>query len=109
MVLRARKRERDRVAIVAEILEMSRDGELKSNIMWKAGLSYLMLSGYLKLMTTSGLLDESEMNNKTVFRTSERGLRFIHYCNEITELLKIDNVETKLYDRIRLLPPALPA
>lgn len=108
MVLRVRESKRDRVAIIAEILEMARDGESKSNIMWKAGLSYLMLNSYLKLMTISGLLHESALNNKKMFKTSKRGLKFLHHCKEITHLLKSDDDENKLYGRIRLLPPALP-
>lgn len=44
MSVRRRKRERGRIAIVAEILEMARDGVLKSNMKWRAGPSYLMLN-----------------------------------------------------------------
>jgi predicted transcriptional regulator len=104
MVLRVRESKRDRVAIIAEILEMARDGEFKSNIMWKAGLSYLMLNGYLKLMTASGLLYESALNNKIIFKTSKRGLKFLYHCSEIMYILKSDDAENKLYGRIRLLP-----
>jgi predicted transcriptional regulator len=108
MVLRPRERKRDRVAIIAEILNMARDGELKSNIMWKAGLSGFMLNGYLKLMTDSGLLQESALNNKIMFKTSKRGLKFLYHCNEIIDLLKNDENENKLYDKIPLLSPVLP-
>ena len=108
LVLRVRERKRDRVAIIAEILDMARDGELKSNIMWKAGLSGFMLNGYLKLMMGSGLLQESASNNKIMLKTSKRGLKFLHHCNEITDLLKNDDDENKLYGKIPLLPPALP-
>jgi predicted transcriptional regulator len=108
MVLRARESKRDRVAIIAEILEMARDGEFKSNIMWKAGLSYRMLNGYLKLMTVSGLLYESALNNKIMFKTSKRGLKFLYHCNEIMHILKSDDPENKLYGRIRLIPSSSP-
>jgi predicted transcriptional regulator len=107
MVLRVRESKRDRVAIIAEILEMARDGEFKSNIMWKAGLSYLMLNGYIKLMLVSGLLFESTLNNKIMFKTSKRGLKFLYHCNEIMYILKNEDAENKLYGRIRLLPSSL--
>jgi len=107
MVMRLRKRERDRVAIIAEVLEMSRSGELKSNIMWKAGLSYLMLNGYLKLMVETGLLDESLVNKKVVFKTTARGLKFLYHCSEIMDLLDSGDDAHKLYGRIKLLPTML--
>lgn len=107
MVLRVRESKRDRVAIIAEILEMARDGEFKSNIMWKAGLSYLMLNGYLKLMLVSGLLYESALNNKVMFKTSKRGLKFLYHCSEIMYILKSEDAENKLYGRIQLLPSSL--
>jgi predicted transcriptional regulator len=104
MGVRVRRRERDRVAIVAEILEMAREGVLKSNIMWRAGLSYRMLNGYLRLMMSTRLLGKSCLNKKEVFRTTDRGLKFLHHCNEIMELLQTEDDEQKLYGRIRFVP-----
>jgi predicted transcriptional regulator len=107
VVLRLRESKRDRVAIIAEILEMARDGEFKSNIMWKAGLSYLMLNGYLKLMMVSGLLHESALSNRVMFKTSKRGLEFLYHCNQITHILEGGDDGNKLYGRIRLVPSSL--
>jgi len=102
-----KRRERDRVAIVAEILEMAREGELKSNIMWKAGLSYHMLSGYLELMMNTKLLEKSLLNKKEVFRTTDKGLKFLYHCSEIIELLETEDEGSKLYGRIRFIPSSI--
>jgi predicted transcriptional regulator len=107
MGVRLRKRERDRLGIVAEILEMARVGALKSNIMWKAGLSYLMLNGYLKLMMDTKLLDRQSLGEKVLFKTTAKGLKFLYHCYEIMELLETEDDEHKLYGRIRLLPATL--
>ena len=102
-----RKRERDRVAIVAEILEMARDGVLKSSIMWRARLSYFMLNGYLELMTNNRLLDRVLLNKRLVFKTTDKGLRFLHLCRQIMELLDAEDGGNKLYERIHLLPSSI--
>lgn len=109
MGVRIRKRERDRLGIVAEVLEMARGGVLKSNIMWKAGLSYIMLNGYLKLMIDAKLLDKKSLDEKVLFKTTDKGLRFLYHCHEIMGLLETEDDEHKLYGRIRLFPAALTA
>lgn len=107
MSVRLRKRERDRVGIIAEILEMARGGVLKSNIMWRARLSYLMLNGYLGLMMNTKLLDKVLLNKKTVFKTTDRGLKFLYHCYEIMELLETEDDGNKPYRRIQLLPSSI--
>jgi predicted transcriptional regulator len=107
MSVRLRKRERDRVGIIAEILEMARVGVLKSNIMWRARLSYLMLNGYLGLMMNTKLLDKVLLNKKAVFKTTDRGLKFLYHCHEIMELLETEDDGNELYRRVQLLPTSL--
>jgi predicted transcriptional regulator len=105
--IRLRKRERDRIAIVAEILEMARGGVVKSNIMWRAGLSYDMLNGYLGLMMNARLLDKVVLKNKVVFKPTERGMRFLYHCREIMELLETEEDRHEPCRKIQLLPCSL--
>jgi len=105
--IRLRKRERDRIAIVAEILEMARGGVLKSNIMWRAGLSYDMLNGYLGLMMNTKLLDKVLVKKKIVFKPTERGMKFLYHCREIMELLTTEDDEHEPCRKIQLLPCSL--
>ena len=107
MEIRLRKRERDRIAIVAEILEMARGGVLKSNIMWRAGLSYDMLNGYLGLMMNARLLDKVLLKNKEVFKPTERGMKFLYHCREIMELLETEDNGHEPCRKIQLLPCSL--
>lgn len=107
METRLRKRERDRIAIVAEILEMARGGVLKSNIMWRAGLSYEMLNAYVGLMMNARLLDKVLMKNKVVFKPTDRGMKFLYHCREIMELLGTENDGHEPCRRIQLLPSSL--
>ena len=104
MEIRLRKRERDRIAIVAEILEMARGGVLKSNIMWRGRLSYDMLNGYLGLMMNARLLDKVRLEKKVVFMPTERGMKFLYHCREIMELLQTEEDGCEPCRRIQLLP-----
>jgi predicted transcriptional regulator len=105
---RVRKRGRDRIAIVAEILEMARVGELKTNIMWRAGLSHDMLNGYIGLLMNTKLLDRVLLNNKVLLKTTNRGMKFLYHCYEIMELLETEDERDKPCRRIiQLLPSNL--
>jgi predicted transcriptional regulator len=104
---RLRKRGRDRIAIVAEILEMARVGELKTNIMWRAGLSHDMLNGYVGLMMNTKLLDRVLLNNKVLLKTTDKGMKFLYHCYEIMELLETEDDRDKPCRRIQLLPSNL--
>jgi predicted transcriptional regulator len=103
METRLRKRERDRIAIVAEILDMARYGVLKSNIMWRARLSYEMLNDYLGLMVKSKLVEKVLMNNRVVFKPTDKGIKFLYHCQEIKALLDGEDERSESYRRI-LLP-----
>jgi predicted transcriptional regulator len=89
--IRSRKPYRDRVAIVAEILEMASGGVQKTSLMYKVGLSSLMLGRYMRLMMNAKLVDVGLMNNKVVLRATEKGKEFLLHCQEIIDLLENEN------------------
>jgi predicted transcriptional regulator len=80
---------RDRLFIIAEILEIARDGTLKTQIMYKANLSFTQLNEYLKFMLKITLLERFSRNDKEMYRATAKGLDFIQRYHEITELLKV--------------------
>jgi predicted transcriptional regulator len=82
---------RDRLCIIAEILEIAKNGTLKTQIMYKANLSFAQLSEYLKLMLKIRLLDKRVNNGKDVYRATEKGSDFLQRHYELTELLKGEN------------------
>jgi predicted transcriptional regulator len=55
-----------------------------------------MLNGYLKLMIDTNLLDKQSLDEKMVFKTTDRGLKSLYYCHEIMELLETEDDEHKL-------------
>jgi predicted transcriptional regulator len=102
--LQLRNSGRDRIAIVAEILEMTRPGMLKTNIMYKAGLNSHMLNKYLGLMMNAKLLEKVLINKRLVYKATHRGTEFLYHCYEIERLLETEDVANKPDGRIQLLP-----
>jgi len=81
---------RDRLYIIAEILEIAKEGTLKTQIMYRANLSFTQLNDYLNFMLKTNLLDKNLQNDKEVYKATEKGMDFLQRYREITELLKTE-------------------
>jgi len=81
-------RRRDRLYIIAEILEVALEGVLKTQVMYKANLSFAQLNEYLKLMLDLNLLGLSENSGKRVYKTTSKGIRYLESYRKIRDLLK---------------------
>jgi predicted transcriptional regulator len=68
-------------------LEIAKDGTLKTQIMYKASLSFVQLNDYLGFMLKTGLLKKFRADGKVVYVATEKGLDFLQRHNELTELL----------------------
>ncbi len=79
---------RDKLSIIAEILEISKEGTLKTQIMYRANLSFAQLNDYLKFMLKTSLLSKFRANGKDVYTATDKGLDFMQRHFELTELLK---------------------
>ena len=79
---------RDRLCIIAEILEIAKEGSLKTQIMYKANLSFAQLSQYLKFMLKIKLIKKVANQGKDVYISTEKGLDFLQRQCELTEMLK---------------------
>ena len=79
---------RDKLSIIAEILEIAKDGTLKTQIMYKANLSFAQLNDYLKFMLKINLLKKFRANGKDVYAATEKGIDFLQRHFELMELLK---------------------
>ena len=86
---------RDRLYIVAEILEVARKGTLKSQIMYGVNLSFVKLNDYLGFITESELLAVMSQGKKDVYTTTEKGVAFLQRYREISELIRDEDRSTK--------------
>jgi predicted transcriptional regulator len=85
---------RDKLSIIAEILEIAKDGTLKTQIMYRANLSFAQLNDYVKFMLKTGLINKFRANGKDVYEATEKGLEFLQRHSELTELLQ-ENEKSK--------------
>jgi predicted transcriptional regulator len=96
---------RDKLCIIAEILEIAKDGTLKTQIMYRANLSFAQLNDYLKFMLKLKLIQKLTEQGKEVYVATAKGLDFLQRQCELTELLKTD--EEKPRNGVKTPPPSL--
>ena len=76
---------RDRLQIIADILSIVRNGAKKTQIMYKANLSYAVLIRYLGEVLNSSLVRYKEGNNYVL---TAKGKEFLNQHGEYCELCK---------------------
>jgi predicted transcriptional regulator len=86
---------RDKLFILAEILEIAKEGTLKTQIMYRANLSFTQLNDYLRFMLNISLLEKVLVNGKDIYRATDKGMDFLQRYREITELLKAEDGNCK--------------
>jgi predicted transcriptional regulator len=97
---------RDKLYIVAEILEIARDGSLKTQIMYRANLSFTQLNDYLRFMLKINLLERVLENDKQIYRATGKGVDFLQRYREINELLRSEE-ESNCKNGMRIPPQHL--
>ena len=78
---------RDKLFIIAEILELAKGGTLKTQLMYRANLSFAQLNDYLDFMLKIELLEMVHINGKEVYRATDKGLILHQRYHDINELL----------------------
>ena len=97
-------RYRNRLDIIADVLEVAKGGARKTKIMYGANLSYTLLTRYLKDVMDMGLVRGEDGN---IFKLTEKGSDFLQefngYCmhrGEVEEQLSdIKNMKAMLLNR----------
>jgi len=81
------QRRRDRLHIIAQILEIAKSGCLKTQIMYRANLSFAQLNEYLNFLTKMDFLKIQNENKKNTYRTTTKGDRYLEKYKDISNLL----------------------
>ena len=81
---------RDKLVIMAEIMDISRDGALKTQIMYKANLSFAQVTNFLKLLAQTNLLEKSSSEGKVVYKATQKGLTFLERQQEIMNIVYLE-------------------
>jgi|YelNatPaOPRAMG01_1025707.scaffolds.fasta_scaffold40366_5 predicted transcriptional regulator len=85
-----RQKRRDRVGIIASILEFSKEGALKTQIMYRAGLSFSQINDYLIYLQDNGLIAPSVVEDKEGYIITKKGAEFLKKHHELTKLLEVN-------------------
>ncbi len=99
------RKRRDKLHIMAEILGIAKDGALKTQIMYRANLSFTQLNDYIGFMLEISLLEKIRKNCKDIYRSTEKGLDFLQRYHQIAELLKNNNND--IGNNVKIPPPHL--
>ena len=72
---------RDRLSIIADVLEVAKQGANKTRIMFMANLSFTLLEKYLEVVTAADFIKIRESK----YTLSERGQEFLRQYNQFHE------------------------
>ena len=78
---------RDRLFIIAEILRIAQDGCLKTQIMYRANLSFAQLNEYLSYLIKMDLLKVQYQNKKKIYLTTINGEKYLEKYGDIAVIL----------------------
>lgn len=87
---------RDKLNIMAEILEVAKEGQIKTRIMYRVNLSFSQVNEYLSFLTEMGFLRVRLENRKKIYKTTTKGISYIDNYAEMTKLLKPQQLEAPI-------------
>ena len=73
---------------MATIIEIAKEGTLKTQIMYKANLSFTQLNNYLSFLLSNNLITQTIYDGREGYVVTEQGLDFLQKHSELIELLK---------------------
>ena len=79
---------RDRLNIIAEIMEAAKESKLKTRIMYRVNLSFSQVNEYLSFLTERGFLRVHVENRKKFYETTAKGNIYIENYREMSNLLR---------------------
>jgi len=81
---------RDRQEIIIGILKSTKNGKIKTHIMYQNKLSYAQINEYLSLLTGNGLLEPNTVKQGRIVRklyiTTDKGNRYVEKVEEANKI-----------------------
>lgn len=82
------ERHRSKVDIVYDILVSAMGGAKKTHILYKANISSTQVENYFSALLAHNLLEKAhDIDGNNIYRTTEKGMKFIECCEEIRSLI----------------------
>ena len=79
--------------IVANMLDITRNGVLKTHLMYRANLSFMVVTQYLSFLEGSGLVEQviSEDEPKRLYKTTAKGFQYMQVYQSLQEIAGIES------------------
>ena len=81
------RKRRSHLSLMADILEIAKEDVSKTRIMYGAGLGFSQLNGYMSFLLDRDLLKANKASKNTVYKTTQKGLRYLQSYRRTVELL----------------------
>ena len=95
----SRFKNRNRMEIVADLLTIAKSGALKTHLMYRANLSYVMVTDYLKFLKGAGLIKEIfDSDGTKLYHTTPRGLRYLQVYDSLQNITAFPTQRVKEND-----------
>jgi predicted transcriptional regulator len=94
---------RDQFGIIAKILEITKKGARKTQIMYKANLSFTQLNEYLPYLLNKKLISLTSNGDGEIYVITKQGIDFLKRHNELIQLLKTCNTNQKNAIQTRII------
>ncbi len=83
---------RDRLQLMAEIMEAAKEKQLKTRIMYMVNLSFSQLNDYLDFLTKTGFLRFYIEDRKKIYETTTKGNQYIKNYIEMANRLQFQDL-----------------
>jgi predicted transcriptional regulator len=84
------------MSIIANILDIAKGPVLKTQIMYKANLSFTQLHEYLTFLLTTNMITKSLVAEKEMYQITPEGKNFLLKHIELIHLLNANKVKKKI-------------
>jgi len=81
---------------MAQILEITKEDTLKTQIMYKANLSFTQLHDYIQFMLNSNLIIHKTREGREVYFITVKGLGFLQMYSNLFQLLRTGSSSMKV-------------
>jgi predicted transcriptional regulator len=84
---------RNRMEIVSNILDIARNGALKTHLMYKANLSYMVVTQYLNFLMKTGLIEEilADDGPTRLYKTSSKGFKYLEVYQDLQQIAGLES------------------
>lgn len=87
---------RDRLGILAEIIETAKTKQGKTKIMYKVNLSFSQVNEYLAFLAEMGFIKVQKENGRKNYETTSKGYSYVDNYEEMSQLLSNEQLQAPM-------------